>query len=260
MTKSRLNAGALDSVRRVILGLLIGAYLIMWVGGVSQYWTTAPGPQRDQSWLAAVFLTLAGLIVLVSTRLLSERLLLFGAGLLGFLAEVVGVHFGFPFGNYSYTGVLGPGLLGVPVVMGFAWMTLAAYIKQAVQHLHSAVWVEVMVGALWMTAFDLLIDPLAANELGYWRWASTGPYYGVPIMNFAGWFVVSLLLLVIIRRKFTPCRPARLVGLSLILFFMLVAMSFGKFGVALVGAGLCFFHIVLLGVNPTARFERKDLP
>lgn len=249
MTENRFNARAPNTVRRVILGLLIGAYLIMWVGGVSQHWPAGPGPQRDQSWLAALFLTLAGLIVLFSTRDMSERLLLFGAALLGFLAEVVGVHFGFPFGDYSYTGVLGPGLLGVPVVMGFAWMTLAAYVKQAVQHLRLAVWAEVIVGALWMTAFDLLIDPLAANELGYWRWSSTGAYYGVPTINFAGWFIVSVLILTIIRRKFTPCRAARLVGLSLILFFMLVAISFGKFGVALVGACLCTIHIVILGVH-----------
>ena len=33
----------------------------------------------------------------------------------GLLAEAVGVHTGFPFGAYAYSGTLGPELLGVPV-------------------------------------------------------------------------------------------------------------------------------------------------
>src|SRR3712207_6848024 len=32
-----------------------------------------------------------------------------------------------PFGAYDYTGALRPQLFGVPVVMGFAWMSLVAY-------------------------------------------------------------------------------------------------------------------------------------
>ncbi len=217
----------------------------MWIGGVSQHWLTEAAPQPDESWLAALFLTLAGLIVLVSTRVWSEQALLLGIALLGFFAEVAGVHFGFPFGDYRYTDALGPDLLGVPVVMTFAWMTLAAYVKQALLRLKLSAWVEVVIGALWMTAFDLLIDPLAANELGYWRWVEAGPYYGVPIINFVGWFVVSLLVFVILRRKFKPSRVTRLVGLSLILFFTLIALAYGKFGVALVGGGLCIIHLVI---------------
>ena len=36
-----------------------------------------------------------------------------------------GVHTGFPFGSYAYTGTLGPQLLGVPVVVPLAWVMMA---------------------------------------------------------------------------------------------------------------------------------------
>lgn len=112
---------------------------------------------------------LAGLLVLVGARSRVERLLLLAVALLGFAAEVVGVHTRVPFGAYEYTDALGPRLLGVPFVMAFAWMTLAAYVKQMLARFNLAPWVEMVVAASWLTAFDLLIDPLASNQLGYWR-------------------------------------------------------------------------------------------
>ncbi len=49
-----------------------------------------------------------------------------------------------------------------------------------------------------LTAFiavllDLLIDPIAVAA-GYWVWLVEGSaYYGIPLLNFAGWFVLMLL-------------------------------------------------------------------
>lgn len=247
-----------ERARRIILVLLSGVYLIMWFGGVAQHWLAQTPSRRTDTWLAALFLTLAGLIVLVSTKIWIERLLLLAVAVLGFGAEVVGVHFGLPFGEYSYTKALGPHLLSVPVVMTFAWMTLAAYVKQMLLHLRLAVWVEVIVAAIWLTAFDLLIDPLAAGELGYWRWSASGAYYGIPAINFAGWFAVSLIVFAVMRRSFTRNIAARLIGLSLILFFSFIALAYSKFGVALVGAGLVGIHL-LVSAEPWKRLSVRSL-
>jgi putative membrane protein len=43
-----------------------------------------------------------------------------------------------------------------------------------------------------MTAFDLILDP-GATALGFWIWEIDGWYYNVPLMNFFGWMVTSLL-------------------------------------------------------------------
>ena len=47
-----------------------------------------------------------------------------------------------------------------------------------------------MAGAVALTAWDLFLDPQMLAE-GAWRWAHRGPYAGVPVTNFAGWLLVS---------------------------------------------------------------------
>ncbi|MBA3767040.1 MAG: hypothetical protein H0W99_08650, partial [Acidobacteria bacterium] len=66
----------------------------------------------------------------------------------------------------------------------------------------------------------------------------------VPLTNFAGWFIVSLLAFQILRKRFQPNLPARLTGLSLILFFTLLALAHSS-SVALIGCGLCAVHLFL---------------
>ncbi|MEX5729160.1 putative membrane protein [Rhodovulum iodosum] len=40
---------------------------------------------------------------------------------------------------------------------------------------------------------DLYIDPIAV-EAGYWRWfVPANVYYGIPLLNFVGWFVLMLI-------------------------------------------------------------------
>ena len=81
-----------------------------------------------------------------------------------------------------------------------------------------------------------MIDPLASNQLGYWRWAERGAYFGVPLKNFAGWFVVSLAAFAVLRKKFEAGQTASLTGLSIILFFTLLALALGDLLVALSGS------------------------
>ncbi len=241
------SAAVTGRSRVLALVLLTALYSLMWIGGVSQHFRGEVS--INQGWLSALFLTLAGMIVLVSTPEWRERFLLLAVALLGFIAEVVGVHLAFPFGAYAYTDSLGPRLFAVPLVMTFAWLTLAAYVKQMLKKLKLWRWLEPVVGALWMTAFDLLIDPLAANQLNYWRWIGPGDYYGVPLSNFAGWFGVSILVFLILQKRFSENSTARLVGLSIVLFFTFIAAAHGSVGVALVGGGLCVLHAVIFNLH-----------
>jgi uncharacterized membrane protein len=234
---SKKRRSVSGGARRVALALLSCCYAVLWVGGVARGWR-GDFDAAGQSWLAALFLTVAGVIVLVGTRKRGERLTLLSVAALGFAAEVLGVHWGVPFGSYGYTNALGPKLFGVPPAVAFAWMTLAAYVKQLVARLELAPLAETFVAAAWLTALDLLIDPLAANQLGYWRWDVKGNYYGVPVTNFAGWLIVSLLVFGILRKKFERSLPARLAGVSIVLFFTLLAVGFNSSLVALSGCAL----------------------
>ena len=234
-------------LRKTVLMILLAVYALMWVGGIGSHIWFESTP-RQTAWAAPTFLLLAGLIVIITSRR-SELAPLLVASLLGFVAEVIGVRSGFLFGDYTYTDTLTPQLFGVPVVMASAWMVLVAYIRQALLILDLSAWVESLIAALWMTAIDLVIDPLAAGPLNYWQWAGAGAYYGVPARNFVGWFTVSLLIFglnaVLFGRGGQSDSHAFMVGLSIILFFTVIALAHGLILAGIIGIALCLLHLAL---------------
>ncbi|MFD0891453.1 carotenoid biosynthesis protein, partial [Streptosporangium algeriense] len=56
---------------------------------------------------------------------------------------------------------------------------------------------RIALGACALTAWDLFLDP-QMTRLGLWTWHVPGPYRGVPLSNFVGWLLVSLLVMVLI--------------------------------------------------------------
>ena len=52
-----------------------------------------------------------------------------------------------------------------------------------------------MLGAVWLVIWDLALDPAMSFLTPYWRWEETGPYYGMPWMNLAGWYATGLVLM-----------------------------------------------------------------
>jgi uncharacterized membrane protein len=233
----------MNKMRRNSLLLLSACYGVLWVGGVLQH-VLHRDQRTEQGWLATLFLVLAAILVFVGTRNRYEITTLLGVALLGFISEVMGVHLHVPFGEYNYSNILRPKLFDVPLVMALAWVTLVAYVKQMLSYVNLSSWVERIVGAMWLTSIDLVIDPLAANQLGYWHWANRGVYYGVPMTNFAGWFVVSLLAFTICRKKFEPSVSVRLTGVTIILFFTILSVAHGSDLVTLFGCGLLLVHLL----------------
>jgi uncharacterized membrane protein len=222
------------------LNILLLAYGVMWAGGIGHY-VLIGQPPLDTPWAASVFLLLAGVIVL-ATSARRDWLSLILAATLGFAAEIHGVKYGVIFSPYVYTAVLQPQIAGMPLVMFSAWLVLLAYVRRILAPWRVAGWLEVILSSTWMTAIDLVIDPLAANQLGYWRWAQSGWYYGIPLHNFAGWFVVSVLIFTLIRQDWQTNPWAQCVGLSITLFFTAIALSYGLWLAGAVGLGLCGLH------------------
>ena len=223
--------------RRATLAALVSAFAVLWVGGVASRWLGREN--TDQGWLASLFLLLAGLLVLLGARTRRDAAALAAVAALGFVVEAVGVRSGVPFGHYAYTGALQPQLLGVPVVMGLAWMALVAFSCDFTGRLRLPVWPAAALAALWTTACDLVIDPLAANQFGYWTWARAGIYYGIPFTNFVGWFVTSLIACRVIAPRRRPNFWAGFVGMAILLFFALIALAHSLLPVALIGFALC---------------------
>jgi uncharacterized membrane protein len=115
----------------------------------------------------------------------------------GLAAEVIGLHTGFPFGAYEYTGVLGFAIAGVPAVVPLAWLMMAwpaLLVGRALAVRPAGV---VAIAAAALAVWDLFLDPQMVDE-GYWTWPSPEPSLpgvdGIPLTNFAGWLLVAVLL------------------------------------------------------------------
>jgi uncharacterized membrane protein len=128
---------------------------------------------------------------------------------LGLAAEWTGTSTGVPFGAYHYTGVLRPAIATVPVAVPLAWagMGLPGYAAGAAIARHRAG--RIAAGAVALTAWDAFLDPQMLRN-GFWRWAHPGPYHGVPLTNFAGWLLVSALLMAVF--DVVLARPGRYPG------------------------------------------------
>jgi putative membrane protein len=142
----------------------------------------------------------------------------FAATLLSAGAELTGTKTGWPFGGYEYTDFLGYKLLGrVPFAiplswfyMGFASFLLADAIASARGWANRTLW-SIVLGAWLLTAWDLVLDPsMAAPQLQYvhfWVWHESGPYFGMPLRNLAGWFGTGLFFIAVGRLLWFERQP-----------------------------------------------------
>ncbi|GBL19870.1 bisanhydrobacterioruberin hydratase [Anaerolineaceae bacterium] len=153
------------------------------------------------------------LLVLVRAGLLRQALLAGAAvPLLGWLVEVVGQASGFPFGSYQYTPLLQPQLAGVPVLIPLAWLMMMppawamALVIAGAQPGWRARVRRAAVAALAFTAWDLFLDPqmVAWNA---WVWAVPGVYFGIPLLNFAGWLLVAFCVSLLLAPGSLPLAP-----------------------------------------------------
>ena len=46
----------------------------------------------------------------------------------------------------------------------------------------------VILAGFLLVVLDMVLDPIAVDE-NRWSWANPGTYYGVPLLNFFGWFL-----------------------------------------------------------------------
>jgi putative membrane protein len=112
------------------------------------------------------------------------------AGLSGFLAEVLGVATGRPFGHYAYSGRLGPRVRGVPVLAAAAWAMMARPAWVVAGLVDRRPGRRAALAASALAAWDVFLDPRMVRE-GYWRWPGGGHYEGVPATNFVGWLATG---------------------------------------------------------------------
>jgi putative membrane protein len=127
------------------------------------------------------------------------------------LIEWIGVQTRLPFGAYRYTALLQPQVLQIPLSVTVAWymMLIPAWAvgrSIAPRQERTAGWIHAALAASAFTAWDLYLDPqMAARAL--WVWEAPGAYFGVPLLNYAGWWVISFGLTLLLRPEGLPRLP-----------------------------------------------------
>jgi putative membrane protein len=141
----------------------------------------------------------------------------------GWFAEQMGSSYGWFFGSYSYTSVLGPALGDVPIIIPLMWFALT-YVAYVISNLivwqtpvdgmaplgHSVV--MALLAALIVTAYDLGADPYMVFTLKAWIMTmKDGWWFGETLQGFFGWAFVSFVIVFAFRmtlRKRAP-QPAQ---------------------------------------------------
>jgi uncharacterized membrane protein len=168
-----------------------------------------------------VFVFLAIYLAACSLHLGLKRALLFCAAGYGiaWLSEFSAIHNGFPYGRYFYLDATkGKELwvLGVPfmdsisyVFLSYASYSVALLLSSPLRcsgwtvyaletrKIRDSLQVRVL-GALLLVYLDIIIDPVALRGdrwfLGLiYGYPEKGVYFGVPLSNFLGWFIVGLI-------------------------------------------------------------------
>ncbi len=110
--------------------------------------------------------------------------------------EMLSVQTGFPYGWYSYSSKLGPGLAGVPLLVPLCWQMMAWNALSVAKLIVPRRWPKpsvILISALALTAWDVFLDPQMVRS-GLWTWARQGEYVGIPLENYLGWLLTALIL------------------------------------------------------------------
>lgn len=145
---------------------------------------------------------------------------------LTWLSEYSSIHNGFPYGYYRYIGVTKSEELwvfGVPfmdslsyVFLSYASFSMAVMVLSPLKRVKGFIYAfetrknrnslsVTFLGALFMTYLDIIIDPVALRGDKWFlgrihEYPGGGVYFGVPISNFAGWFVVGFILVFTLQK------------------------------------------------------------
>lgn len=204
-----------------------------------------------------------------------SALLLIPPFIIGLLFEIIGVNFGVVFGgNYWYNpNSLGPIIFGVPVLIPFFWsffiytgylITSSSLVWLNISkpsRLNKKIWLLlllIIIDGLIVTAIDIFMDPIMVTN-NNWTWVNGGTYFGIPIGNFVGWFIVTMISSGIFRgyEYFFPIKKTTLslsllliptIGyLSLVIIFSILALNLGLYQIVIIG-GIVMLPVALINL------------
>ena len=174
-------------------------------------------------------------------------MMVLGLGVYALIFETIAIKTGLPYGAFSYGQLLGPHLFdAVPATVLVAWSPLVLGIIPLLPKM--GLLKTVVLATVLMVLADTVLDP-AAVRLGFWAWQQPGQYYGVPFINFIGWFVsggIAMAAVIALKQKNQwPTPPTILIinFAAIIFFWSMVNLFSGQWIPVFIGAALLYYII-----------------
>jgi putative membrane protein len=225
------------------------------------------------------------------------------AYLIAFISEKLSISTGFPYGWYYYIDITSYKELwvwGVPFFdsLSYVFLTYCSYTTalfilsplatrgfdlitletRAIRHS----WAALILGAFLQTFLDIIIDPVALQGdrwfLGQiYNYHEPGLHFGVPVSNYAGWLLTSLVLVAVLQQidrrgeEKAPygifAMPFRsllgpLLYLSVLIFNWVVSFYIGEYLIVLTGIfifTLPILMVIILAVMRVNRYREEEL-
>lgn len=251
-----LGTGFLASLWKIALlnwiAVMILTPIILWLGGENLFPTMA-----ILGVIAQVTVVLFSLLITLPI----SRVVTIAASVLitTWGVEALGSATDFPFGDYAYTSKLQPQTGGVPWLIPLAWLMMlppawavtASLIEGLrLSHQQKTRLIFSGIAGLAFTVWDFYLDPQMVAH-GLWVWETPGGYFGIPWVNFVGWWLASAVLTWLFRPT-QLSRPPLITIYTLTWAFQAIGLGlfWGQPGPALVGfLGMGIFVISSLYVE-----------
>ncbi|MGZ7209076.1 MAG: carotenoid biosynthesis protein [Methanobacterium sp.] len=192
----------------------------------------------------------------------------------GLFFELIGVKYGWIFGNYYYAGT--PDIFGlVPLVTVFSWAILI-YTSYTISNIFlkgfkgekpslppsslisytSMIILLCSISGLIIVNLDMLIDPVVTSpQIAGWVWIGGGPYFGIPLSNYLGWFFVAFLATLLFRlyESFFPKpefnKKLNYTDLYIVILYFIYFLIYAALSILIL-----HFEYLLIGVTTTLPF------
>jgi len=187
----------------VMFRRLRASIIVLTLGYLSNGLMFLLGSRREADIILLISLIIS--LALASSEWSGAPALFLSGCLVGFFMELIGIHCGIPFGEYSYLSFEGASLWDVPIPIALAWGFYLYTAYLASLPIVKRNW-RIAFASLLMVILDMAVDPVMV-ERRVWTWKSGGPWFGIPLSNFLGWFVTSALALSIFEQLTGSSHP-----------------------------------------------------
>ncbi|MFH0773158.1 MAG: carotenoid biosynthesis protein [bacterium] len=220
--------------------------------------------EEKYKWFRLLFFALPGVLLFLHAILtLSPKkalLFIFLASGTGTIMEYIGLKDGVFFGgHYIYKSQATLFTVPFNVILYWAVFIYAGYsivnsflywLKQKKPNHkignYMLLLLTILLDGFVVVALDLFMDPIAVR-MGEWKWLTGGAYFGVPIGNFVGWFIVVIIATGMFRviEYFFPKKEIRY-NKSI---FIIPVLGYGMLAISFCFKALYFqmYDLVILG-------------